>query len=154
MLIKRHIRIIVIIIFTICFIVTPTLLTGSENRLESVATAQTTNILPSGYVGVWRGSAIQNNNTQWSILMTLIAENVDTIVGTTAYPSLQCGGELTLNRVNNNAIELLEDITYGNCIDYGIITLKRVSTKKLEFAWRSKKDPSIAAGEVQKISSN
>ncbi len=92
MRIKQSFQIIPLVILTVCLIVAPTLLSISTNKLETVAIGQTTNIVPSGYVGVWRGNGIQNNKNQWSILITLISGEVDSIVGTIAYPSLNCGG--------------------------------------------------------------
>lgn len=134
----------------------PSLLAIQKNQLETVATAQTINGVPPGYVGVWKGHGFQDNNTEWSILMTLISGTVDSIVGTIAYPTLTCGGELTLQRVNANSIELYEDITYGNsrCVDNGIDTLKLVSNKKLEYRWQhsTTSNHSTATGTVRRIS--
>ncbi|MBG1257881.1 hypothetical protein [Nostoc commune] len=154
MRIKQFFQIIPLVILTMCLIVAPTLLSISTNKLETVAIAQTTNIVPSRYVGVWRGNGIQLNNTQWSILITLISGKVDSIIGTIAYPSLNCGGELSLQRVNKSSIEISEDITYGSCIDNGIITLQQASARKLTYAWRKNFSSETATGSVQKISSN
>ncbi|MEH2110464.1 hypothetical protein [Nostoc sp.] len=154
MRIKQSFQIIPLVILTICLIVAPTLLSIPTNKSQTVAIAQTTSSVPSGYVGVWRGNGIQSNNNQWSILITLISGEVDSIIGTIAYPSLNCGGELSLQSVNKSSIEISEDITYGNCIDNGIITLQKASAKKLTFAWRKNSNPETATGSVLKISSN
>ncbi|MEB3343711.1 hypothetical protein [Okeania sp.] len=42
---------------------------------------------PSSYVGVWEGSGIQNTGREWSIFLALIPGQIDSIVGTIAYPS-------------------------------------------------------------------
>ncbi|MEH2237753.1 hypothetical protein [Nostoc sp.] len=146
--IKQSFQIILLVILTICLIV------ALRNKSQTVAIAQTTSSVSSGYVGVWRGNGIQSNNNQWSILITLISSEVDSIIGTIAYPSLNCGGELSLQNVNKSSIEISEDITYGNCIDNGIITLQKASVKKLTFAWRKNSTSETATGSVQKISSD
>lgn len=154
MRIKQSFQIIPLVILTICLIVAPTLLSIPTNKLKTVAIAQTSNIVPSGYVGVWRGNGIQSNNTQWSILITLISGEVDSIIGTIAYPSLNCGGEISLQSVNKSSIQISEDITYGNCTDNGLITLQQASARKLTYAWRKISYSGTATGSVQKISSN
>jgi len=154
--IKKYVNIIALAILAVCLVITPALLSISANQLETVATAQTTNSLPSQYVGVWRGGGVQKNGSQWSILITLIAGEVNSIVGTIAYPSLSCGGELSLRKVNQDSIELFEDLTYGvnNCINNGTTTLQRTSAKKLNYSWHKQSSTQDANGSVQKVSSN
>ncbi len=71
---------------------------------------QTLRYLPSTYVGVWKGLGIQNNDGEWTMLISLSNANTNSIVGTSSYPSLQCGGELTLLRVNVNSVDKLRRI--------------------------------------------
>jgi hypothetical protein len=155
MRIKKYVRTILLAILAICLIIAPALLSISTNKLETVATAQTA-ILPAQYVGVWRGSGVQKNGSQWSILITLIAGEVDSIVGTIAYPSLSCGGELSMRKVNQDSIELFEELTYGisSCVNNGTTTLQRASAKKLNYSWHKQSSTQDATGSVQKISSN
>jgi len=117
------------------------------------ASAGAATSLPAGYIGVWKGDGVQINPTsQWSILFGITNGTIGSIIGTAAYPSLRCGGELTLLNVSADSIELLEDITYGNCIDDGIVTLKLLPNNTVDYAWRSSIHPTTATGAMTKIS--
>ncbi len=64
--------------------------TGTLTRISSDDTA-----VPTEYIGVWKGYGVQQNpSSQWSILIALTNGSHGSIVGTSAYPSLRCGGEL------------------------------------------------------------
>ncbi|BDA67649.1 hypothetical protein CAL7716_018150 [Calothrix sp. PCC 7716] len=131
----------------LCLFIAPTALSFNTN----IARAQTRNTVPQSYSGVWRGNGVQKNpSSEWSILIAITGGNVNSIVGTVAYPSLNCGGELRLRRVSTNSIELSESITYGACINNGIMTLKASSTRALEYGWQQ--GATTAIGKVQKIS--
>lgn len=79
-------------------------------------------------MGVWKGEGAQNNGNRWSILLTLTPGESNSIVGTMVCPSLACGGELTLRRVNTQFIELTENLTYvGTCINRGTVILQPTS---------------------------
>lgn len=97
----------------------PSIASGALSRVSS-----TVNHLPAGYAGVWRGRGVQTNpSSEWSILIGLSGSQVGVVVGAIAYPSLACGGELTLLEVIPESLMLHETITYGSCVDEGIITL-------------------------------
>ncbi|MBD2447827.1 hypothetical protein H6G76_11690 [Nostoc sp. FACHB-152] len=134
----------------LCFFIAPTAISFNTDIVQ----AQTISIVPSQYRGVWRGYGVQiNPSSEWSVLIAITGGEVDSVVGTIAYPSLRCGGELSLRRVsNNNSIELSESITYGNCINNGTINLKTSSARGLEYVWQ--KDFTQATARLQKISSN
>lgn len=92
--------------------------------------------IPTQYIGTWNGSGVQQNpNTQWSIEITLTNSSVSEI----DYPSLDCGGTLTLLNIYSDYIELREDITYGTnrCIVTGIVKLEQasVSGNTLNYNW-------------------
>jgi hypothetical protein len=109
--------------------------------------------MPSGYVGVWKGTATQvNPDGQWPALMALVEGSVGSVVGTFASSDLACGGELVLLAVNNDSIELLHDITYGDCWDNGVDTLRLVTDDTLEYHWRSPDNSSTASGTLVRIS--
>ena len=65
MQIKQYRNIIAIAIFAVGLVIAPALLLIPATPLETVATAQTTNSVPSQYVGVWRGGGVQKNGSQW-----------------------------------------------------------------------------------------
>jgi hypothetical protein len=133
----------------LCLFIAPTALSFNT----SIVRAQTRNTVPLEYRGVWRGNGVQKNpNSQWSILIAITGGTINSVIGTVAYPSLSCGGELRLRRVSALFIELSESITYGNCINNGIMTLKTSPTRDLEYGWRQGVTTGI--GKVQKISAN
>jgi len=94
-------------------------------RAPKSVNAQGSEDFPSSYVGIWEGSGVENTGSEWSIFLALITGPIDSIVGTIAYPSLRCGGELTLQGLTEEKIELFENITYGksSCIERGYVTL-------------------------------
>jgi hypothetical protein len=104
------------------------------------------------YVGIWKGRGVQfNNGSRWSILITLARGEGDSVVGTMEYPSLACGGQLTLRRVNTQSIELAENLTYGRCVNRGTVTLQKVSSDQLQYKWYFSDGKLGATGTVQKV---
>lgn len=102
---------------------------------SQVVVAQVSQQLPVKYTGVWKGFGFQNNGSKWNMLFSLTRANSNSIVGTSSYPSLRCGGELTLKSVNSDSVDILEKITYGNCLD-GVIRMKfNEEPTVLEFYW-------------------
>lgn len=150
MLIKKFFRFrsLLIVLFTGCLILFPSLLSG---YFKPAVYAQSTK-LPAAYVGVWEGRGAQTD-LQWSILMALTPGENNSIVGTMAYPSLACGGELTLRRINTQSIELSEHLTYvGTCINNGTVILQPDSSERLQFKWLDSTGKLSATGSVQKVS--
>ncbi|OYE01148.1 hypothetical protein [Nostoc sp. 'Peltigera membranacea cyanobiont' 232] len=141
-------RSLLIVLFTGCLVLFPSLLSG---YFKPTVYAQSTT-LPAAYVGVWEGKGAQSNE-EWSILMALTPGNTNAIVGTMAYPSLRCGGELTLRRINTQSIELSEKLTYvGNCVKDGTVVLQPDSGEKLQYKWFYSNGKLAATGSVQKVS--
>lgn len=141
-------RILLIVLFTGCLVLFPSLLSG---YFKPAVYAQSTK-LPSAYVGVWEGKGVQASQ-EWSILMALTPGGANTIVGTMAYPSLACGGELTLHRINTQSIELSENLTYvGTCVKGGTVVLQPDSGEKLQYKWFYPNGKLAATGSVQKVS--
>lgn len=140
-------RILLIVLFTACLVLFPSLISG---YFKPIAYAQSTT-LPAAYVGVWEGRGAQTG-LQWSILMALTPGEDNSIVGTIAYPSLTCGGELTLHRINTQSIELSEHLTYvGTCINNGTVILQPDSSERLQFKWLDSNGKLAGTGSVQKV---
>lgn len=134
----------------------PSSLQANQLQLDiQLDTTETTDKpLPSKFVGIWKGEGIQTGlSSKWSISIALKPGKIGDTIGTIAYPSLACGGELTLRSVNADSIELNEVITYGKeCADTGIVTLKQMANQTLEYKWNSPSYPGItASGGVTKI---
>jgi hypothetical protein len=119
-----------------------------EDRFEEVAA------LPDDYIGVWKGTGSQDDPpAEWSILIALTRGDIGETVGTIAYPSIGCGGELTLKQVNPDTIVVIEHMTYGNlCTPRGRVTLERVGDSALEYAWDSENYDITATGMLSRIS--
>jgi hypothetical protein len=70
-----------------------------------------------------------------------------------AYPSLACGGEVTLKRVSTQSIELFENLTYvGTCVNGGTVVLQPDSSGTLKYQWFYSDGRQGATGSLQKIS--
>jgi len=66
--------------------------------------------------------------SHWDVYQSYF-QPLNSNVGTMAYPSLACGGELTLRRINTQSIELSENLTYmGRCINRGTVVLQPISS--------------------------
>lgn len=136
-------------------------LEASESELASADAAENQAAspiahVPSEYIGSWKGDGTQEDPPgAWTIMMTLAAGDEALVVGTIAYPSLGCGGELTLIDVTSESIELLERITYGAdvCIDRGTVTLRLESADALNYAWQKEGTATTGSGSLVRISS-
>jgi hypothetical protein len=112
--------------------------------------AQQSANLSAPYVGVWEGNGSQAGSS-WTISITLTPGAVNSVVGTIAYPSLSCGGNLTLRRIKAQSIELAEEFTYGakQCVR-GIVVLQPSSDKKLKYKWLFPDGRQGATGSLRK----
>jgi hypothetical protein len=86
--------------------------------------------------GVWEGEAVQRSNqTSWTISMALQPAGKQRPAGIIAYPSLACGGELTLLAASRSEVRVREDITYGNCVDNGSIVVRQAAGGRLDWKY-------------------
>lgn len=129
---------------------TETTAIGTMNKISSTGTQ-----IPQNFVGTWEGMGYSTSGSEWSILVSLNTGNPYSIVGTIAYPSLKCGGVLSLVNLNSNSIQLFEDITYGtsSCVDEGTVILSTsISSAALDFYYEKEGHPYTATGTVYLIS--
>jgi hypothetical protein len=98
--------------------------------------------------GVWQGFGVQDNDTSWLIKMTLRAGRyaID-------YPSLNCGGTLTLLRQDAISIEFNEKITYGKdiCVDNGRTVLVQRGIDSAQFRWYYPDGKQGALGSMKRM---
>ena len=83
--------------------------------------------------GIWEGSAYQkNDDSHWTIKAT-ITPNQSKI----DYPSLKCGGDLTLLKRTATQMQFRETLTYGKstCVDNGKIVITQNATNTATFEW-------------------
>jgi hypothetical protein len=92
----------------------------------------------SSYVGSWKGTGSQSDNpgVEWTIALTLMDGKPGEVVGTITYPSLTCGGDLILLGGNGRGVELRERITFGECVDRGVVSLGDSKEGEISFSWR------------------
>jgi hypothetical protein len=93
--------------------------------------------IPAGFQGSWKGTGSQADEpgVEWTIALTLASGARGDVVGTITYPALACGGDLVLREAESGRVELLERITFGTCVDHGVITLVP-ARGGLSFGWR------------------
>ena len=104
--------------------------------------------IPRDFLGTWKGQGSQSDPPgEWTIAIAITDGRPGTIVGMIAYPSEICGGDLVLRSSGSERLELTEDITYGNCIDDGIITLT-LGDGGLRYEWRHSETPTTARGTL------
>lgn len=105
--------------------------------------------LPIAFMGPWEGRGSQSDMPgEWTIAANIQGGQPGTVVGTIAYPSLECRGDLTLRVAAQGAMELGEHITAGDCVDGGIITLRPLDGGRLRFDWRKDGYPATAEGTL------
>ena len=93
--------------------------------------------IPASFQGSWKGTGSQSDEpgVEWTIALTLADGARESVVGTITYPSLECGGDLILREADGGRAELLERITFGTCVDRGVVTLAP-ARGGLSFDWR------------------
>jgi len=101
------------------------------------------------FTGSWKGMGSQSDAPgSWSIAATIAAGEPGAVVGTITYPSLACGGDLVLRSASADSLVVRERITFGSCVDGGIITLGWRSPGYLAYAWRSESTEMTARGQL------
>jgi hypothetical protein len=107
--------------------------------------------LPTAFVGSWEGRGTQSDapDVWWTISANIIGGMPGGIIGTIAYPSLECTGELRLRAVEPTRMELAEHITSGRCVD-GIITLTPTPAGGLRYDWRMEGGDLTARGTLSR----
>jgi hypothetical protein len=95
--------------------------------------------------GEWKGSGYQYDGANWSIAMVVQSDGTVTI----AYPSLKCGGTLTLLEESDAGALFREHLRYRKeCINRGTVRLIQVKPNHLEFFWYLPNGELQAKGEL------
>jgi hypothetical protein len=102
------------------------------------------------FVGVWTGMGTQSDqpDSSWSITAAITGGQPGAVVGTIAYPSLTCGGNLVLESATADSLVVRERITFGDCLDGGMITFGWRSPGYLDYRWRSDTGDVTARGQL------
>lgn len=105
--------------------------------------------LPVDFLGEWEGRGSQSDEPgEWTIAANIVGGEPGGIVGTIAYPSLDCRGELRLRAATAVQMELAEHITAGQCVDGGLITLTAQEDGRLRYTWTKAGYPAEAQGAL------
>ena len=99
----------------------------------------------SQFMGAWEGLGKQDNGTQWSIRVN-IRPNFYVI----DYPSLTCGGVLTLLKTTDTSLVFKETLTYSitQCINHGEVVLNKIAEHKAGYHWFSQQNKIKAVGDL------
>jgi hypothetical protein len=110
--------------------------------------------LPSTWPdGTWSGVGTQvNPSMTYPVSITLakptLDPNLGVVVGTAAYTSFPCSGQLGLISASAEAVGLAERLTAGleNCSDQGRVTLSRRAEWRFFYVWNLPDDPIMVTG--------
>lgn len=98
--------------------------------------------------GVWEGVGRQNNNSVWSIKITISPHQyrID-------YPSLNCGGVLEFIKEIDKSAMFKETLTYGTdkCISNGTTVLSIVTEHNALFDWFYPDGSHGAEGDLSRL---
>ncbi|KAB7886193.1 hypothetical protein [Poseidonibacter ostreae] len=133
------------IILTVCAVF---VFTGCVSSNSNYAVPKNVNLVTQDIQGTWTGNAKQfNNNTEWSVKVNIVDGKY-----TISYPSLNCGGVLTLLKSTKTQVTFREKITYGKlkCVDNGIATIKLTSSNTSEYKWYYNNGKHGASGFLEK----
>lgn len=86
-------------------------------------------------IGSWGGEVKQGTET-YPISMAISQTVIDSVAGKVDYPTLQCGGTITLIEADSGRFVFEEKIEYGRnkCVDGGTVHLRAVD-RKIIFEW-------------------
>ncbi len=100
----------------------------------------------NSFQGIWEGQGYQYDiEESWTIKLAIVGGQykID-------YPSLQCGGVLTLWNATANKMEFREKITYGPCVDNGDIIITKTGANMANFAWYDRDGSKGADGTLSR----
>ena len=81
--------------------------------------------------GTWKGNAFQYNiRERWKIILKCDLEKNEFKI---SYPSLDCSGVWNIEDVSENVISFREHILSGICIEGGLVKLKIINERTLEY---------------------
>lgn len=85
--------------------------------------------------GNWRGLVNQAGYGSYPVNMRIERLVKGSRCGTIEYPSLRCGGGLTLIEIQGPVYIMKENLSYGNCIKGGVIHLQKQNDGNLSWTW-------------------
>lgn len=114
---------------------------GSEKCL--IFTGEQCRVPVSSLAGSWSGSGHQTGgglpSSDYPVVMTIAQAG-----GSIDYPSLGCGGSLVELANSGTSAKFREQITYGKCLDGGMISVNMVGNR-LAWTWTGTGDLTVIA---------
>lgn len=121
------------------------LVLASVILLSACAANRPMHLSSGSFEGTWHGSGVQNHDTSWTIKVTIIGNkySID-------YPSLGCGGKLTLLSSSSTKLEFKETLSYGrsNCTDNGKVGIYRIDSNSVQYRWNNSSGKTGATGTL------
>lgn len=114
-------------------------------KVKTNSNLQTSSAIDS-FQGIWEGQGYQYDiEESWTIKLAIVGGQykID-------YPSLQCGGVLTLLNATADKMEFREKITYGPCVDNGDTVITKTGANTANFAWYSRDGSQGADGTLRR----
>jgi LCCL domain len=149
---RLSLRILPISVLTIGLTLFPPGLSAYFQTAAQAQSADGAATLPTDYVGIWSGRGSQDGS-ELSILIGLTPGPTETVVGTFAYPSLSCGGTLTLLSVDGQSIKLAENLTYGQgCPAQSTVSLELTTSRQMQYQGLGADAAIVTTGTVERIS--
>jgi hypothetical protein len=106
---------------------------------------------PAWLRGVWEGTGYQtDDNSTWSIRLTVTQQKGRGRVYSIDYPSLNCGGRWKLLSMSSNQARFREQITRGQdkCSQNGLVVLERKGRRQSIFLYSNEGTREITASAV------
>ena len=116
--------------------------------LTSTAAAQSKS--RSWLHGFWKGTGYQTDDqTTWSMQLTITRNKAGRRVFVIEYPSLNCGGYWKLLRINGNRARFRELLDHGQdkCSNKGLVRIETIGSQ-LIFLYSNQGSPEITASAV------
>lgn len=111
--------------------------------------------------GGWEGTGIQSFPTldypvSIALSKPIVDPGVGVVLGTVAYPSFPCSGQLGLVAVSVEEVVLAERLTAGleHCTDQGRVTLTRRTPSRLFYVWSLPDDQITVTSQLQQKGGN
>jgi len=103
-------------------------------------------------VGTWQGTVEQPNSGSYPVVMSLDKLSEGSKAGKIDYPTLKCGGVLTLIEIKDRKYILKEKMEYGKgrCVDGGSISIMKTDEGKLVWRWFYPNGQEGAYGTLEK----
>lgn len=106
----------------------------------------------TGFNGSWSGLVEQvRPPMRYPVELEISSNAVGSVAGMIDYPTLGCGGQLILRRVQGTKWELREMLTYGaaKCVDGGLTLLEWMDASEVRWSWSDQRGSTEASAVLK-----